>query len=57
MVSEPEEEPMRFYCQHWDWGKFLFSILYSIPRSQVPSPKSQSLDNLTSKLSSFNQSI
>ena len=24
--------------QHWDWGYFIFSILYSIPRSQVPSP-------------------
>ena len=32
---------MRFYCQHWDWGYSLFSILYSQvpgPRSQVPVP-------------------
>ena len=26
---------MRFYCQHWDWGYFLFSILFPGPRSHV----------------------
>ena len=31
--------------QHWDWGYFIFSILFPGPRSQFPSPKSQSLDN------------
>ena len=54
--------PRAFYCQHWDWGYSLFSILYSIPRSQVPSPRSQvpsprsqsqSLDNILTSKSCF----